>query len=136
MARMYTVYQTMAAADEPLPTARRLIRLCGPQSVGGGGGEPPSSLDSVLPAVLDVALGLRDEQATDCVVAATAAAEAYACSVESVVATLSEACPIIVDTRGVLVASETRLTFADWYRFVMMYVRDGRLDTSRPLNTE
>lgn len=126
MARMHDVYRTMASADEPLPTARRLIWLCGPRPVCRRGEQPGSpSLDSVLPAVLDVTLDLRDEHA-GCA-AASAAAEAFACSVGSVVSSLSEACPMIADARGVLVAAETRLTFADWYRFVMLCVRDGRL---------
>lgn len=120
IARMYEVYQTMVTA-ESLPTARLLIRLCGPKF----NIKPSSSLNSVLPVMLDIMFGLEDEH-VDWAYSATSKLNIFfECSVDKVVSLLSQACPRIMDGRGVLVDVETRLTFAEWYRFVLLCVRDS-----------
>lgn len=119
--RMYEVYRAMVTA-ESLPTARLLIRLCGPKF----NSKPSPSLDSVLPVVLDIMFGLQDEHADWPYSATSNRKTLFECTVESVVSLLSQACPRIMDGRGVLVDVETRLTFAEWYRFVLLCVRDSR----------
>lgn len=115
MTAMYDVYRkmtTMDAESTPPPiTVHQMIRLCGGN-------------DGVLPAVLDVVLGLAGEVAT--------AAAMFEFSTSTVATLLSEACPTAVDRRydlgrPLLVALDARLTFADWYRFVLMSVRDCRV---------
>jgi len=113
---MYDMFRNMAttdAADSPPPTitVHQLIRLCGGN-------------DGVLPALLDVVLGLADEVAN--------AAAVFEFSTSAVATLLSEACPTAVDRRDdlphpLLVALDARLTFADWYRFVLMCVRECRV---------
>jgi len=119
---MYEVYQTMVTA-ESLPTARLLIRLCGPKF----NSKPSPSLNSVLPVMLDIMFGLEDQHADWAYSATSKLKTFFECTVESVVSLLSQACPRIMDDRGVLVDVETRLTFAEWYRFVLLCVRDSRL---------
>uniref|UniRef100_A0A2S2QR76 Uncharacterized protein n=1 Tax=Sipha flava TaxID=143950 RepID=A0A2S2QR76_9HEMI len=123
MASMYDLYRTMTATEQSLPTARRLIRLYGPRFVGTDG--PHSTLDSVLPAVLDVVLGSLDGHVTP-FGPPRPSTTVFECSVETVVVLLREACPRIADARGALVNVHTRLVFAEWYRFVLLCVRDCR----------
>lgn len=110
---MYDVYRTMAKADDqsspPPITAHRLIQL-----YGGDHG--------ILPAVLDVVLGLSGEVAS--------AAAVFEFSTSTLATLLSEACPTAVDNYDALphaVALDERLTFADWYRFVLTCVRECRM---------
>lgn len=118
--RMYRVYRiTVTACGETLPTALQLVRLYGPKFDGKR--SPP--LNSVLPTVLDVVFDLEHEHA-DCF-ATPRLTTVFEYSAESIVSLLSEACPKIVDS-GVLVALDTRLTFAEWYRFVLLCVRQSR----------
>lgn len=121
---MYDVYRTMTVADQSLPTARLLIRLYGPKL----GDYPSSTLESVLPTVLDAMLNVGFEQTDYATAGCTGSGQMtlFEFSVESVVTLLTEACPRIVDDRGVLVDVETRLTFAEWYRFMLLCVREFR----------
>lgn len=116
---MYDVYRKMSTADAESPpppvTVRRLIRL-----YGGN--------DGVLPAVLDVVLGLAGE-------AVATAAAVFEFSTRTVAALLSEACPTAVDgcsdpAHPLFVALDARMTFADWYHFVLMCVRECRIPTA------
>lgn len=123
--RMYDVYRTMAVADQQsLPTARLLVRLYGPKL----GDYPSATLESVLPATLDAMLAVGHEQTDYATAGCTGSGQMtlFEFSVDSVVALLTEACPRIVDDRGVLVDVETRLTFAEWYHFVLLCVREFR----------
>lgn len=120
---MYDLYRTMTVAETPLPTARQLIRLYGPRFVSADGRRP--SLDSVLPAVLDAVLGSLDGHMAP-VGPPRSSTAVFECSVDTVVALLREACPRIVDARGALVDVDTRLVFAEWYRFALLCVRDCR----------
>lgn len=131
MTTMYDVYRAMTTTDAESPpapiTVHRLIRL-----YGGN--------DGVLPAVFDVVLGLAGEVAT--------AAAVFAFSTSTVATLLSEACPTAMNRRddfshALLIALDERLTFADWYRFVLMCVRDCRIvpapektDSSTSFTTE
>ncbi|CAI6345123.1 unnamed protein product [Macrosiphum euphorbiae] len=113
---MYDMYRNMTttdAADSPAATitVHQMIRLCGGN-------------DGVLPALLDVVFVLADEVAN--------AAAMFEFSTSAVATLLSEACPTAVDLRydllhSLLVALDARLTFADWYRFVLMCVRECRV---------
>lgn len=130
ISRMYDVYRLMmktASDDESpsLPTALRLIRLYGPKLTHGRDSELSLRLDSALPAVLDAMFDSKKEQCTG-IMASGSTLSVFECSVESIVALLSESCPKIVNRHGVLVAVETRLTFAEWYRFVLLCIRDCR----------
>lgn len=119
MTTMYDVYRKMSTTDaecSPPPiTVHQLIRL-----YGGN--------DGVLPAVLDVFLGLAGE------VVATAAAM-FEFSTRTVATLLSKACPTAVDScsdpaHPLFVALDAQLTFADWYHFVLMCVREFRIPTA------
>lgn len=123
MTAMYDVYRTIATMDVESPpppiTVHRLIQLCGGN-------------DGVLPAVFDVVLGLAGDVATDAAV--------FEFSTSTVAKLLSEACPTAKDSRddfphAPLMALDERLTFADWYRFVLMCVRDCRLPTPEKSDT-
>lgn len=114
---MYDLYRKMTTtAERPPPpiTVHRMIRLCGGN-------------DGVLPALLDAVLALAGEVAT--------AAAMFEFSTSTVAALLSEACPTAVDSRDglpqpLLVALDARLTFSDWYRFVLMCIRECRVPTA------
>lgn len=120
---MYDVYRTFG---ESPPTARQLIQLYGPRLKVGEYGAP-SRLDSALPVVLDALLILgngRSETAT--LFGVRGPMTLFGFTVDTVVTLLAEACPRIVDSAGLLVDVETRLVFAEWYRFVLSCARDCR----------
>lgn len=123
MTTMYNLFRTMTT-DESLPTARQLIRLYGPRPWNRL--RSPASSDGVLPTVLEIIFGLRDEQTDFMVKCPKGLTTLFECSVHSIVTLLAEACPKIVDYRGALVAVETRFTFAEWYSFVMLCIRESR----------
>lgn len=119
---MYDMYRTMGYST---PTARRLIQMYGPRLRVGG--DEPLSLESAMPTVLDTILSLGDNQTepvTLCETRESGKMTLFGCSTESVVALLGEACPRIVDQHGLLVNMETRLVFVEWYRFILLCVRD------------
>lgn len=111
---MYDVYRTFGSSP---PTARQLIQLYGPRLAVGDYGVP-SRLDSALPVVLDALLTLGNDQSETVTL--------FGFTVDTVVTLLADACPRIVDSTGLLVDVETRLVFAEWYRFVLLCARDCR----------
>lgn len=116
--------KTTDAEAQSLPTVLWLIRLYGPKLTNDiDSSQMCPRLDSVLPAVLDVMFDSKDEFCTGLTTSGSMMSM-FECSVESIVTLLIESCPKIVDRHGAIVAVDTRLTFVEWYRFILLCIRN------------